>query len=68
MHLLPQLGEPDLGARMHHAMHFAFTRGHQRVAIVGTDAPNLSSNVIKKALQHLDRHEVNALLSVLVAC
>ncbi|KAL4436628.1 hypothetical protein ABPG75_003767 [Micractinium tetrahymenae] len=55
--LVPQLQAPDLGARMEHAMRHAFARGHQRVAILGTDVPDLAAGIVARALQALDTHQ-----------
>lgn len=59
MRLVPQLQEPNLGARMQHALQYALNCGHQRVAIVGTDVPDLSSTVVASALQSLDTYQVS---------
>ena len=58
MALVPQLQAADLGARMDHAMRHAFNCGHERVAIVGTDVPDLSHRLVAKALQMLDSYQV----------
>jgi rSAM/selenodomain-associated transferase 1 len=55
--LLPQEGE-DLGARMAHAFSVAFARGARRAAIVGTDVPWVSRELVKEALLALGDHEV----------
>lgn len=55
--LVPQMQDPDLGARMGHAMQHAFSQGHQRVAIVGTDVPDLTAGIVGRALQSLDAHQ-----------
>lgn len=60
MRLVPQLQEPDLGARMGHAMQHAFAQGHRRVAIVGTDVPDLAASTVGRALQELDAHQARA--------
>lgn len=57
MRLVPQLQEPNLGARMQHALQYALNCGHQRVAIVGTDVPDLSSTVVASALHCLDTYQ-----------
>ena len=48
----------DLGARMSAAFTQAFERGASRVAIIGTDAPGVTSGVVVEALAALDRAEV----------
>lgn len=65
MRLVPQLQEPDLGARMGHAMQHAFALGHQRVAIVGTDVPDLTAGIVRRALLALDTHQARARVSAL---
>ncbi|KAL4858107.1 hypothetical protein ACK3TF_001606 [Chlorella vulgaris] len=57
MRLAPQLQEPNLGARMQHALQYALNCGHQRVAIVGTDVPDLTSTVVASALHCLDTYQ-----------
>jgi hypothetical protein len=59
--LVPQLQDPDLGARLHHAMAHAFAAGHQRVAVVGTDVPDLNASLVARALAALDNHQARAL-------
>jgi uncharacterized protein len=55
--LLPQSGD-DLGARMAHAFDTAFRRGARRAAIVGSDVPWVSRELVQEALLSLDDHEV----------
>jgi rSAM/selenodomain-associated transferase 1 len=55
--LLPQQGS-DLGARMSNAFEAAFRRGARRVAIIGTDVPWVSRELVREALLALDDHEV----------
>jgi uncharacterized protein len=55
--LLPQCGD-DLGARMAHAFDAAFRRGARRVAIVGSDVPWVSRELVREALLSLGDHEV----------
>ena len=59
--LVPQLQDPDLGARLHHAMAHAFAAGHLRVAVVGTDVPDLTASLVARALATLDTHQASAL-------
>lgn len=61
--LQPQLQHADLGARMAHALRHALAAGHRRVAIVGTDVPDLTAEVVLQALQTLDTHQVGVLSS-----
>jgi rSAM/selenodomain-associated transferase 1 len=52
---LPQ-AEGDLGARMRAAFADAFAAGHPRVVIIGSDLPDLSAGVLRRALRLLDAH------------
>lgn len=58
--LVPQLGEPDLGARMRHAFQHVLAAGHRRAAIVGTDIPDVGAGLVERALAALDSHQVRA--------
>lgn len=49
---LTEQGSGDLGARMHRAFLQAFAR-HERVLLMGTDAPALSSDMLRAALKRL---------------
>lgn len=53
---LPQ-GEGDLGARMERAFAEAFAAGHGPVAIVGSDLPGLSADLLRRALALLEHHD-----------
>jgi rSAM/selenodomain-associated transferase 1 len=50
---LTEQGSGDLGARMHRAFQHAFVM-YDRVLLMGTDAPALSSSLLHQALQILD--------------
>ena len=54
---LPQEGR-DLGERMARAMEAAFDRGAGRVAIIGSDVPWVSRELVLEAFAALDDHEV----------
>jgi rSAM/selenodomain-associated transferase 1 len=54
--LLPQ-AEGDLGARMREAFTRAFAAGHGRVAIIGSDLPDVRAELLGRALALLDDHE-----------
>jgi len=54
---LPQEGR-DLGERMAGAMETAFDRGAERVAIIGSDVPWVSRELVLKAFAALDEHDV----------
>ncbi len=55
--LLPQLGG-DLGARMVAAFAAAFAAGARRAAIVGTDVPWVSRDLVLEAFAGLKEHDV----------
>lgn len=55
--LLPQLGA-DLGARMVAAFAAAFASGAPRAAIIGTDVPWVSRELVLEAFAALDGHDV----------
>lgn len=55
--LLPQLGV-DLGARMVAAFAAAFAAGARHAAIIGTDVPWVSRELVLEALGALDEHDV----------
>jgi len=50
--------DTDLGARMTAAFERAFRRGARRAAIVGTDVPGVSREVVLEALSALDAHDL----------
>jgi hypothetical protein len=54
---LPQRGD-DLGARMAAAFAEAFRRGARRAAIIGTDSPAVSRELVLEALDALKGHDV----------
>ena len=54
---LVQVGE-DLGARMAAAFDHAFVRGHNRVVIIGSDCPGLTTDILREALSALTTHEL----------
>lgn len=56
--LLPQQG-CDLGARMAGAFREILSRGHQRVVIVGTDAPDLPVDYLHQAFRALAEESVD---------
>jgi hypothetical protein len=57
LRLHPQTGG-DLGTRMAAAFAWVFARGAERVAIVGTDAPAVSTATVAEALDALDEADV----------
>lgn len=48
----------DLGARMKNAFTEVFKNNFEKVLIVGTDIPDLSSGLINQALSELDKNEI----------
>jgi rSAM/selenodomain-associated transferase 2/rSAM/selenodomain-associated transferase 1 len=53
----PQEGE-NLGKRMQHAFEQAFTGGHQKVVIIGSDCSSLETDILREAFDQLDDHDV----------
>lgn len=53
---LPQ-GTGDLGGRMERAFAEAFAAGYGPVAIVGSDLPGLSADLLRRALALLEHHD-----------
>lgn len=51
-----QKGE-DLGLRMYHAAQDLFNKGHEKVAIIGSDCYDLNENILQEAFEQLDNHE-----------
>lgn len=49
---LPQRGN-DLGARMAHCFHEAFSRGFDRVVLIGSDVPDLPGEIIDETFASL---------------
>jgi rSAM/selenodomain-associated transferase 1 len=49
--------EGDLGARMQHAFAQAFQLGAEKVAIIGSDCPELTPEILQKAYDVLDHHD-----------
>ena len=52
-----QLGT-DLGQRMLNAFQNSFSKGYQKVCIIGTDCPYLKADHIHEAFQQLQKHDV----------
>jgi uncharacterized protein len=48
----------DLGDRMKMAFEVAFAEGYTSVVIIGSDCPQLSSDIINQAFEELKTHEV----------
>jgi len=54
--ILRHQGGGDLGRRMTRALRDAFQAGMQRVVVVGTDCPGLTTGHLKEALACLEKH------------
>jgi len=52
-----QIGN-DLGERIENAFEYAFHQNHNKVVIIGTDCVELTSDIINKAFNSLDDHDV----------
>ena len=48
----------DLGIRMHNAFQQAFSTGYEKVVIIGSDLPDLTSEHINKAFKKLNSNDV----------
>ncbi len=55
--LIDQPGE-DLGARMDQVSRLVFTKGYQRVVMVGTDSPSLPASIYAEAFTLLSDHDL----------
>ncbi len=53
---LPQAESDDLGMRMRDAFTRAFADGVERVVIVGSDLPDLTAPLLRRAFDELDAH------------
>lgn len=52
-----QQGE-DLGARMKNAFAEAFTDGYERIVLIGSDLPDITTNPINKGLERLKKDDI----------
>lgn len=48
----------DLGARLHSAVHDAFTDGARRVIVIGTDCPSIDENILTESFQILEKTDL----------
>jgi rSAM/selenodomain-associated transferase 1 len=48
----------DLGERMHHAFLKGFSLGFSRIALIGTDCPEISPFILDLAFRKLEEHDV----------
>ena len=53
-----QQSEGDLGERMLHAFSEGFTRGYQRICIIGSDCYQLTTEVLQQAFDALTTHDL----------
>lgn len=53
-----QQGEGDLGRRMAIAFQTASEAGYERIVIIGTDCPDLNAQLMVKAFQSLEQHDL----------
>ena len=47
----------DLGERMAAAFRHGFEEGYERILIIGTDCPDLKTNILEDAFKQLDTHD-----------
>jgi rSAM/selenodomain-associated transferase 1 len=47
----------ELGDRMKNAFQWAFSRGHSRVILIGSDLPDLPAEIINDAFASLNNHD-----------
>ncbi len=48
----------DLGLKMYNAFDTVFRKGYKKVIIIGTDAPDVSMNIVQSAISVLDNYNV----------
>lgn len=48
----------DLGIKMYNAFFTVFNKGYEKVIIVGTDSPDISSKIIQNAISLLENYDV----------
>jgi rSAM/selenodomain-associated transferase 1 len=53
---VPQTGN-ELGERMKNTFQWAFSRGHSRVVLIGSDFPDLPAEIISDAFASLNNHD-----------
>ncbi len=51
-------GKGDIGARMHRALAHAFRRSAERVVLIGSDIPDIRSDLLQAAFDHLQSVDV----------
>lgn len=55
--LLPQKGD-DFGAKLHKAIEYLYKRGYKKIALIGSDSPDLPQNYIREAFSRLDNFDL----------
>ena len=53
-----QQADGDLGEKMSHAFKTIYEKGYEKVSIIGSDCPDLSSKIIKEAFEKLDEKDI----------
>ncbi len=51
-------GNGDIGIRMRRALEQGFGSGHESVAIIGSDIPDITGDIIQKAFDGLKKHDL----------
>ena len=51
-------GEGDIGIRMRRALEDGFERGYETVVIIGSDIPHISGDILQKAFEGLEKHDL----------
>jgi len=47
----------DLGQRMENAFQFLFSKGYEKIVLIGSDLPSITLDIISQALQGLETHD-----------
>jgi rSAM/selenodomain-associated transferase 1 len=47
----------DLGERMHHAFQTLFSKGYEKIVLIGSDLPTISVDIVSQTLQDLTNNE-----------
>lgn len=48
---------PDLGARMWQAFRWSMEQGYDRIVVIGSDCPGLTTGILAQAFEQLDHHD-----------
>jgi len=57
-HWFAQIDSPDLGVRIHRAVHHVQQQGYSHVLTIGTDSPSLPPEYLKQAAKKLLTHDL----------